>query len=219
MAKAPIRQDDLARLRDRAQADVLEHLFQLANELVRPFLHRYGVGLWHPETLEPTPEARAVITALVELPSDPDELPEELVSVAMHRIIDCLLEGAEPPEKPPELSTPQDILRPMNLNVPEGLIPDGMLDRYRVPPYEEAARNSWAARIRPEEGGCWRWVGKYVNPNRTTPMFSYRGDQYNARRSGIWLSNLNYTIRRSLPTVCGRSDCVNPEHLEKENEK
>lgn len=219
MAKKEIRQDDLDRLRYRAAEDVIRELFKLANELVRPFLHRYGVGLWDPDTLQATLEGEAVLTALIYLPEDVDDLPEPLVEVAMHRIIDETVSELKPPTKAPELSSPTDILMPLNIDLPEGIQPDAMLKRLRVPPYTEQARASWTSRVRPEASGCWRWVGKYVNPNRTTPMFCWQGDQFNARRAGLWLSHLTYTHRRTLPTVCKRSDCVNPDHVRKEEDQ
>ncbi len=199
--------------------DVYRHLHQLARDLFIPFLERYGLRLYDVDTLEVTPEGRAALEALVELPEDPNELPSELIDAAENRLVDAVIDSFRVPkndapvrawEEEVEVVTEALPFPGIDENFPEGALPPQMDPRYRVPPYLEEIARKWCDRVLVVDE-CYLWQGG--SASTSSPIFNYRQVTYSAARSGVWLLRKVYISTRTLPTRCGTRFCVNPDHL------
>lgn len=205
-------------LRQRAEEEVVRDLFRMVRDLVDPFFQRYNLLLWDPETLEVTPAGRAVLRCLVDPPRNVAELPEELVEPAMDRVLETAAGHLAIPEAQAVVPAEEGLFGepweppPFRVDVREGLVPAQMSDRYRVPPYTEVIYRQWASKVW-ERDECLVWRGGRASSK--TPVFTYKEQNFNAKRTAYWFLRFTYISRRLLPTTCGDTLCVNPDHMQK----
>lgn len=211
-------------IRDKAEAEVASALMRLANDLLEPFMQRWGLPLWDHETLEMTEEGFQALEWLMDPSPRVSDLPSTLVEAEEKKLLDRLTESTGHNGNGSKPSRPREIPEEEVAEIAEEAesLP-WTEDEFGLPEHMETTRPVLAKTKANERlilskvqidttTGCWKWRGSGGGKVGASCYIMTEGMKHETRRVMLWMVKGFYTPQSPLVWTCKKRDCVNPDH-------